>query len=149
MDSGSPEPHHDGPHLAEARLRLREAALEAETATGRHETTREDAERGLALRLVRAVGGFALIGLGIALLPLPGPGWLVVILGLSLLPFTWAERTIRLIRRQVPGVPDHGAIPASTWFVMGSIVVAATVVSVLFGKQIGHWASDSWSQLWS
>lgn len=148
----NPEPpKHDRPgaHLADARRRLREAALEAETTTGRHETSLEDAERSLTVRLVRAVAGFAVVGLGIALLPLPGPGWVVVILGLSLLPFTWAERTIRLIRQRIPGVPTDGAIPPSTWLVMGSMVAAATAVSLLFGKQLGHWASNSWGEFWS
>jgi hypothetical protein len=135
--------------LAEARGRLHDAALEAERATGRHEESIEQAERGLVLRAVRAVAGFALVGVGIALLLLPGPGWVMIIIGLSLLPFTWAERTIRSIRRRIPGVPQDGAIPVSTWIVMGLILAAIAVVSILFGKQMGHWMSGAWSDLWS
>lgn len=37
------------------------------------------------------------------LLPLPGPGWLVIFLGLGLLAteFVWADRLLRYARRQV------------------------------------------------
>lgn len=118
-------------------------------ATGRREETVEQAEHSLAIRTIRTVAGFALVGVGIALLPLPGPGWLVIIVGLSLLPFAWAERTIRTIRRRIPGVPQDGAIPVSTWIVMGLMLAAVTTVSILFGKQMGHWISDAWSNLWS
>lgn len=149
MDPDQPGEHDHSLHLTEARRRLREAALEAEQATGRHEESIDQTEHGLVLRVVRAVGGFALMGLGIALLPLPGPGWIVIIVGLSLLPFAWAQRTIRLIRRRIPGVPEDGAIPVSTWIVMGLIMAAVPVVSILFGKQIGHWIGDAWSDLWS
>jgi hypothetical protein len=149
VDPDQPGEHDRRLHLAEARERLRDAALEAERATGRHEESIEQAEHSLAMRAVRAVAGFALVGVGIALLPLPGPGWVVIIVGLSLLPFAWAERTIRTIRRHMPGVPQDGAIPVSTWMVMGLMLAAVTAVSFLFGKQIGHWISDGWSDLWS
>lgn len=143
------DPHEHGLHMAEARERMRAAALEAERETGRHEETLEEAAQSLALRMVRAVAGFLLVGLGITLLPLPGPGWLVIILGLSLLPFAWAERTIRLIRRSVPGVPEDGRIPASTWVLMGLLVAGGTAVALLFGQQIGNWVGDTWSDAWS
>lgn len=135
--------------MAEARDALRRAAIEAEQATGRHEETLEDATHSLVARLVRAAVGFLLVGLGIALLPLPGPGWLVIILGLSLLPFAWARRTIRLIRRSVPGIPEDGRIPTSTWVVMGLLVTAGTAVALLFGQQIGNWAGDTWESFWA
>lgn len=135
--------------MHEAARHVHEAALEAERATGRREETIEQAERSLALRTARAVGGFALVGVGIALLPLPGPGWVIIIVGLSLLPFRWAERTILLIRRRIPGIPEEGAIPVHTWVIMGLIVAAATAISVLFGKQIGNWVAELWADLWS
>ncbi len=89
------------------------------------------------------------IGLGIALLPLPGPGWVIIILGLSMLPFAWAERTILLIRRRIPGVPDEGRIPTSTWIIMAAMVLGASTIAILFGAQIGSWLGDRWSSLWS
>jgi uncharacterized protein (TIGR02611 family) len=44
-------------------------------------------------RVLRVVGGFALLAIGIALLVLPGPGWLIIAAGLALLAaeFVWAR----------------------------------------------------------
>lgn len=137
---------HDPAHHT-FRERLVEAAEEAERLTGRHEETEEEVHHALHVRLARAVGGFFLIGVGIALLPLPGPGWVTIIVGLSLLPYAWAERTIRLIRRRVPGVPEEGRIPASTWVVMGALVVAASAVTILWGAAITDWLGDRWAGL--
>ncbi|MCP4433881.1 MAG: hypothetical protein GY812_00080 [Actinomycetia bacterium] len=140
-----PDPGHP---LRSAGQTLAEAALEAEIATGRQEETLEEARAGAIRRTIRAVGGFVVIGLGIALLPLPGPGWLVIIFGLSLLPFAWAERTILAIRRRIPGIPEDGKIPLSTWIVMGVLVVSASVVAILFGGAIGNWLGDVWTSIW-
>lgn len=60
------------------RDRLVEATLEAERLTGHEEPTDADLRRGVAIRLARIVSGFLLVGVGIALLPLPGPGWVVI-----------------------------------------------------------------------
>lgn len=47
-------------------------------------------------RLVVLVFGFAVTGAGIAMLALPGPGLIVIILGLAILAieFVWAERAL-------------------------------------------------------
>ena len=104
---------------------------------------------GVAQALLRAFGGFAVIGVGIALLPLPGPGWVIIIVGLAMLPFTWAERTIVQIRRRIPGIPEEGSVPLSTWIIMGLMVAVFTTVSILFGQQVGNWVSDLWNDLWN
>ena len=93
------------------------------------------------------VGGFVLIGIGIALLPLPGPGWVTIVIGLSLLPFAWAERTISLIRSKVPGIPDEGRIPLRTWIIMGVMTISFVAISVLFGEVIGRWIGDLWTSI--
>lgn len=53
-------------------------------------------------RLVIAVAGFSVLVVGIPLIPLPGPGWLVVFLGLAILAqeFPWANRALLYGRRQ-------------------------------------------------
>jgi hypothetical protein len=129
--------------------RLRDAAYEAELETGRREQSDDALRRHVAVRMVRMVAGFVLIGVGIALLVLPGPGWVMIIVGLSLLPFAWAERTIRAIRRRVPGVPEDGSIPLSTWILLGAVMVGATATALLFGDAIGTWISGRWEQVWS
>jgi hypothetical protein len=125
------------------------AATEAELLTGRHEETEAEARAGVVRRLLRAFGGFAVIGVGIALLPLPGPGWVIIIVGLAMLPFTWAERTIVQIRRRIPGIPEEGSVPLSTWIIMGLMVAVFTTVSILFGQQVGNWVGDLWNDLWN
>ncbi|HNE37776.1 MAG TPA: PGPGW domain-containing protein, partial [Microthrixaceae bacterium] len=101
----------------------------------------------LALRMARMIGGFVLIGIGASLIVLPGPGWLVILIGLSLLPFAWAERTILAIRRRVPGVPEDGTIPPRTWVVIGVVTVGAIAISFLFGSRIGDWISGTWESV--
>jgi uncharacterized protein (TIGR02611 family) len=58
---------------------------------------------GPAYRAVVAVVGLAVVLLGVFLIPFPGPGWLVVFLGLGILAteFVWAERLLTYARRQV------------------------------------------------
>lgn len=121
-----------------------DAALEAERQTGRAEETDAEARRNVLMRLGRAVLGFVIIGVGIAALPLPGPGWLIIILGLSLLPFAWAERTILLIRQKIPGVPAEGKVPLRAWLIMGALVIVTSAISILFGEAIMMWIRELW-----
>lgn len=57
----------------------------------------------LAYRLVVGVLGGAVTVLGLFLIPAPGPGWLVVFLGLAILAseFEWARRLLDYARYQV------------------------------------------------
>jgi uncharacterized protein (TIGR02611 family) len=55
----------------------------------------------LAYRSVVGIVGGLIVVLGLALVPLPGPGWLIVFLGLGILAteFTWAGRLLDFGRR--------------------------------------------------
>ena len=57
----------------------------------------------LAYRIVVGVLGALVIVIGIIMLPLPGPGWLVIFFGLAILAseFEWAERLLRYARDKV------------------------------------------------
>ena len=136
--------HRTRPRTAEL---ITAAVYEAERETGVHEETEAEVRRSLALRMTRMIGGFVLIGIGASLLVLPGPGWIMILIGLSLLPFAWAERTIQAIRRRVPGVPEDGAIPPRTWVMIGVVTVGAIVISFLFGSRIGDWISGTWESV--
>jgi hypothetical protein len=135
------DPHHPTP-IRDASRELLAAATQAEYQTGVEEQDESEARRNVGIRIARMIGGFILLGVGIAAIPLPGPGWMLIIVGLSLLPFAWAERTVRAIRRRVPGVPEDGRIPTLTWVVMGALLVGISVVSVLFGAEITKWVVD-------
>ncbi|HZB49803.1 MAG TPA: TIGR02611 family protein, partial [Mycobacteriales bacterium] len=50
----------------------------------------------MAYRIVVGMVGTAVVLLGLVLVPFPGPGWLIVFLGLGILAteFAWAERLL-------------------------------------------------------
>ena len=52
--------------------------------------------------VVGLIGGAIVVG-GLALVPLPGPGWVIVFVGLAVLAteFTWAARLEQFARKQV------------------------------------------------
>jgi uncharacterized protein (TIGR02611 family) len=54
-------------------------------------------------KIVIGVVGVSVILVGIVLLPLPGPGWVIIFAGLGLLAveFVWARRLLQFARRQV------------------------------------------------
>jgi uncharacterized protein (TIGR02611 family) len=106
---------------------LYEAAIEAEIETGRHEESEAEARRGVIVRLARITGGFTVLLLGLAAIPLPGPGWLIVGVGLAILArdFVWAERMLNIVRKRLPQDED-GSIPTKTW-VMIAVATAGTV----------------------
>jgi tellurite resistance protein TerC len=59
-------------------------------------------------RIFRIVAGFTLLALGAVMLVTPGPGWLVIFLGLGLLAaeFVWARRLMDRIKRESGKIKD-------------------------------------------
>jgi uncharacterized protein (TIGR02611 family) len=57
----------------------------------------------ITLKVVVAVVGVAILLLGIMMIPLPGPGWLVVFAGLAILSieYVWAKHLLRFVRERV------------------------------------------------
>lgn len=57
----------------------------------------------LTLKVVVAILGVATIALGIVMIPLPGPGWLVVFAGLAILSieYVWAKHLLHYGREKV------------------------------------------------
>jgi len=54
-----------------------------------------------ARRIIVGVVGLTVLALGVAMIVTPGPGWLVILLGLSILSaeFVWARRLLRRVKR--------------------------------------------------
>ena len=75
----------------------------------------------LVYRVVVGVIGTAVVLGGIALIPLPGPGWLIVFAGLALLSteFAWAGRLLDFARDKVRGW--------TAWVTRQSVLVRAGI----------------------
>jgi uncharacterized protein (TIGR02611 family) len=56
----------------------------------------------MAWRVMISIVGGLVIAVGVVLLPLPGPGWLIIFLGLGLwaTEFHWAARLLKFARAQ-------------------------------------------------
>lgn len=85
---------------------------------------REALDRGAT-----AVAGGFLVGLGLLLIPLPGPGWFTLLVGLGLLgyEFRWAQRLLKNTRRVLKCFPGAGFLTK-----------LRTKFRSLFGKQGSH-----------
>lgn len=136
-------PHSDDHHglierLDDFKHRVEEAAIEAEFETGEREETVEEARAHALVRTARMSLGFTVVIIGIVALPLPGPGWLIIAGGLTILSkdVAWAERLLRYIRKRVPGIPEDGRIPPSSLATMGVITLAFVSASLwwTFGR---------------
>ena len=99
--------------------------------------------------VVGLVGGAITIG-GLLAIPLPGPGWLVVFLGLAILAteFVWAAKLNDFAREQVTGWTRWlGRQP--TWIRgLVSLAICAFVAGVLWVvfalTGVPGWVPDSW-----
>lgn len=72
-------------------------------------------------RAIVAVVGFAIMITGFVLIPLPGPGWLIVFAGLAVLAteFVWAERLLDYGRGKLRAWTD--------WVLRQSMIVRALI----------------------
>lgn len=62
-------------------------------------------------RFLKILFGFTMLALGVVMLVTPGPGWLVIILGLGVLAaeFVWARRLLDRLKEQGDRLKEHGA----------------------------------------
>lgn len=134
--SSTPDPtdDHEGllDRLDDFKDRVEEAAIQAEFETGEREETVEEAKANALVRVARMTLGFVVVIIGIIALPLPGPGWLIIAAGLTILSkdVAWADRLLRYIRKRVPGIPEDGKIPRSSLVTMALITLAAVSASL-------------------
>jgi uncharacterized protein (TIGR02611 family) len=109
--------------------------------------------RPTAYRFYRAaigvVGGAIVVG-GLALIPLPGPGWVIVFVGLAVLAteFVWAERLEKFARRQVKAWTHWlGRQPIMIRLLFGvlTLVFVVAVIYALFAVSgVPGFVPDSW-----
>ena len=94
----------------------------------------------LALKIGIGALGSLVIALGIILIPFPGPGWAIVILGLAIwsLEFVWAKRLLEFTKRHVKAwttwigrqsLPVRGLLGVVGLFFVAGVVWASVRVS--------------------
>lgn len=127
-----------GPDLAAdkamtQRARFRAAAIEAELATGRRESSDARAHRNIVFRLVIIVVGTIVSLAGLSMMVLPGPGIVVTLVGLGILAreFAWADRLLRTFRKK-SRVDDIGRLPMWAQVLLGLVSIAAVVASLVY-----------------
>jgi uncharacterized protein (TIGR02611 family) len=122
--------------------RAEAAERPAETRRGRFGAVRARARATrtgrILWRVAVTVAGVAVVAIGIVLLPLPGPGWLVIFGGLAVLgtEYAWAKRLLNWVRDRVRRWTQWIAGRA-LWVrilaaLLSLIVIAALVVAALF-----------------
>jgi uncharacterized protein (TIGR02611 family) len=91
------------------------------------------------IKTVVALLGGLVVAIGLVLVPLPGPGWLVVSAGVAILAleFAWARRLLQTLRRRLErgrswfsGLPWRARVPLIAAAL--AVAVAATWVTVRY-----------------
>jgi uncharacterized protein (TIGR02611 family) len=84
-------------------------------------------------RIAVGVFGGLIVALGLAAIPLPGPGWLIVIAGLFVLAteFVWAERLLEFTKKHVKRWTDWVTDQALWVRLLLAVATAAFVYGVL------------------
>ncbi|BFV55794.1 TIGR02611 family protein [Kitasatospora sp. CMC57] len=80
--------------------------------------------------------GLAVVGLGVVMLPLPGPGWVVIFLGMGIwaTEFVWAQLVLRWTRRKVTEAAQRALDPKVR---RRNIIITAVGVVIIAG--LGGW----------
>jgi uncharacterized protein (TIGR02611 family) len=87
-------------------------------------------QRGKAYRVAFVAVAFALIALGLALVPLPGPGWLVVALGVAMLSLEF-DRAERLLAAILVRLDKIGEQASEAGPLVKGLAIALTVLGLV------------------
>ncbi|MFD9498395.1 TIGR02611 family protein [Streptomyces sp. NPDC060035] len=81
------------------------------------------------------VVGLAVVGAGIVMLPLPGPGWLVIFGGMAIwaTEFVWAQLVLRWTRRKVTEAAQRALDPEVRRRNIILTTVGLVIITVLVG----------------
>ena len=89
--------------------------------------------RQLAWRVVATTIGVAIVVLGVVLLPLPGPGWAVIFLGLAVLAteYAWAHRLLVFSRDKAQYAVATAFSPQNRKRTLALLVIGLLVLAAL------------------
>lgn len=118
-----------------ARIGYRVARLRASMLAWRRAMRTTRAGR-ITVKVAVAILGGLLVAVGVVLLPLPGPGWVVILAGLAVLAleFHWARRLLRFTRAQLRRWT--GMVREGSW-----VVRVASVGGLLVVVGLAAWLS--------
>jgi uncharacterized protein (TIGR02611 family) len=82
----------------------------------------------MLFRVIIGVLGLVFVVLGLLLVPLPGPGWLVVLAGVAIwsIEFAWARRLLRYARQQLHRWNEW--MRRQPWVIRGPLLLALAIV---------------------
>lgn len=120
-------PEHPEHSFHERLEALEDAAIEAELETGRREETEQQAKRHVLFRLGRITAGTVVSLAGLFLLVLPGPGLVVLAIGLAILAqdVRFAQRLLDRVRARIPSDAEGNV---SKPLLYGGLVVSFVAV---------------------
>ncbi|MFG1807021.1 TIGR02611 family protein [Streptomyces sp. NPDC049040] len=107
--------------------------------------------RSRPLHMVWRVGifvvGLAVIAGGVILLPLPGPGWLIIFAGMAIwgTEFVWAQKVLRWTRRKVADAARSALDPRVR---RRNLLITTAVVLVAAGLASWYLASFGFTPPW-
>ncbi|MGH1488877.1 MAG: PGPGW domain-containing protein [Acidimicrobiales bacterium] len=88
----------------------------------------------------QVVLGVFIVCVGIVLLPFPGPGWVVILVGLNKIKPDNA--LVRWLRKKIPGIPEDGSVPKKYLVVVGLFFVASTIFGIFYGAEVTQWSLE-------
>lgn len=117
------------------------------------ERIRSQPHADLAYRTAIGFVGGLIVVIGLILVPFPGPGWAIVVVGLILLAteFSWARRLLAHVRAKL--VDWSHWLGRQSWvvrvgLVASSCALAGTVTYCMFvWLGVPHWVPQSWVDL--
>ncbi|HET7666643.1 MAG TPA: TIGR02611 family protein [Mycobacterium sp.] len=104
---------------------------------------RDRPKADLGYRVVVAVIGLMVLGVGILAIPYPGPGWAIVFVGLAILAteFDWARRLLAFTRERYDKVMGWLKAQGLLVQVLGAVFTAAVVLGTLWVLGALGWAA--------
>jgi uncharacterized protein (TIGR02611 family) len=119
-------------------------------ARGLRALLRRNAVTRVPYQVLVALAGAAVVALGIVLLPLPGPGWLVIFVGLGIWAseFRWAARLLRWVRGRVRAWAHWMGRRSPLTRVLVALALLIVVTACVAGAYILLYGVPDWLPGW-
>jgi uncharacterized protein (TIGR02611 family) len=88
-------------------------------------------QRSRAYRIAFMIAAFLVVAIGLALVPLPGPGWAIVFVGLGMLAleFKWAEQLMEKILNRLEAAQQSAAAASPAQKALGVVATALGIAA--------------------